>query len=447
MATQQRWSSRLSFILATTGAAVGLGNIWKFPYMAGDNGGSAFILIYLLCVALIGIPLLINEIVLGKYGRNNAPDALAKIAQLNHSSTNWKIVGFIGIGTIALVLSFYSVVSGWAIFYLFKAISGQLQNISATQINNIWGQLLAHPFTMILWHSVFMLLTLGVVRFGVKNGLERASKIMMPLLYIILFFLVYFAYQHGNFIKALDFLFGLRLHDITPRVMIDALGHAFLTLALGAGAMLVYGAYIPEGTNIGRTVIIIALLDILVAFLSGLAIFPLVFKYNLAPTGGPGLMFQVLPIAFSGLKLGSFIGSLFFILLIFAAWTSSISMAEPIVLMITEKTKLARSGACVLVGAVSWALGLLSIFSFNVLNSVKILGRWDIFTFITDLVTNILLPLGGLGFAIFTGYVIIKNNIIGQLNFKNKILFNTWYFLVKYLSPIAILVIILETLI
>ena len=310
---QDQWSSKWAFILAATGAAVGLGNVWRFPYMAGVNGGSAFVAIYLLCVVLIGLPIMVAEILIGRRGRRNPVDSLAVVAQDNGHSPRWGLLGWWGALALLLVLSFYSVVSGWCIAYLFRSVSGQFTHLNPTQIGHVWQHFLTNPWRLLGWHTLFMTLTMGVIVCGVQQGLERATKIMMPLLYVILIVLVIYAGTVGNFAQAAHFLFDFNLHKITTSVVISAMGHAFFSLALGAGAMLMYGAYVPKKVNITSAVTIVAGLDVLVAILSGLAIFPLVFAYHLAPASGPGLMFETLPIAFAHMNGGAFIGGLFFI--------------------------------------------------------------------------------------------------------------------------------------
>jgi len=445
MSTQspkESWSSKKSFILAATGAAVGLGNIWKFPYMAGDNGGSAFVIVYLICVVLIGLPIMMAEIILGKCGSHNPIDTMKNLAIEANSTTNWKYTGWIGTLALLLILSFYSVVSGWSIAYLLKTAFGFFNDKSPQEITNYWNEFLLDPWDLLLWHSIFMFITLYVVAKGVKNGLERASNILMPALFIVLILLAIYSCATGDAIKAMDFLFSFDYHKLSAGIIIDALGHAFFTLALGAGCMLVYGAYLPKKVTVSGSVISIAILDVLVAFLSGMAIFPLVFKYGLAPQGGPGLMFEVLPITFSQMPFGSIIGAMFFILLLFAAWTSSISLAEPLVLLLIERANLSRKTASIIVGSFAWLIGIGSLLSFNVWSDFKIFGKWTIFYINTDLTTNILLPVGGLLFSIFAGWKLNQVKAQEALGFKQKWQYKSWLFLVKYIAPLAIAVII-----
>lgn len=445
-AKREHWTSKLGFILAATGAAVGLGNIWKFPYMAGNNGGSAFVLIYLLCVALIGIPLLLAEMLIGRRGQQNTVNSLRTLALAAKKSPHWDIIGWLGAITLILVLSFYSVVAGWSIAYIFRAWMGDFNQLSAQGIEILWQQFLANPWQLMFWHAVFMLMTMWVVERGVQSGLEKASKIMMPGLFLLLIILDIYAYYYGDFKAGFLFLFDFKLQKISADVIVSAMGHAFFTLAIGAGCMLVYGSYLTKNIKLGGAVLTIVILDVLVAILAGLAIFPLVFINHLKPEGGPGLMFEVLPIAFSQMIGGQFFGGLFFILLLFAAWTSSISIAEPLVILLTERHGLKRLTASIIVGIFGWVLGLASLLSFNVWQNFHFLNGRTVFTFITDLATNLLLPIGGLGFSLFAGWIMTKKSTKEELQFPSA-LYTTWLYLVRYIAPLGILLIVINSLI
>jgi neurotransmitter:Na+ symporter, NSS family len=441
-ANRDHWSSKLGFILAATGAAVGLGNIWKFPYMAGNNGGSAFVLIYLICVVFIGVPLMFAEMVIGRHGQQNAVNSMRRLALESHHSRHWELVGWLGALTLLLVLSFYSVVAGWSVAYMFRAWMGEFTGLSAAAINSLWQEFLTNPWKLMFWHALFMIMTMWVVARGVQKGLEEASRIMMPSLFVILLILDVYAIIDGDFTAGVNFLFAFKIQAITPQVIISAMGHAFFTLAVGAGCMLVYGSYLEKSIHLGSTVATIVVLDVLVAILAGLAIFPIVFAYHLTPEAGPGLMFQILPIAFSKMFGGQFFGGLFFVLLLFAAWTSSISIAEPLVIILTERYGLKRLTASITVGIVGWIFGLASLLSFNVWENRKILGHWTVFTAITDLSTNLLLPLGGLFFSVFAGWVLHPNISRNELAFSKPLLFKIWLFLVRYIAPLGIIIII-----
>jgi len=442
---QDQWSSKWAFILAATGAAVGLGNIWRFPYMAGVNGGSAFVVVYLICVAIIGLPIMVAEILIGRRGRRNPVDSLTVIAKENGHSRHWGLLGWWGALALLLVLSFYSVVAGWCIAYLFRSFSGEFTHTTPAQITAIWHHFLSNPWHLLGWHTLFMTMTMGVIVCGVQQGLERATKIMMPLLYVILAVLVVYAAIIGDFSKAAHFLFDFNIHKITTGVVISAMGHAFFSLALGAGAMLMYGAYVPKKVNITNAVAIVAVLDVLVAILSGLAIFPLVFAYHLPPQSGPGLMFETLPIAFSQISGGAFIGGLFFILLIFAAWTSSINLAEPLIAITMARLKVKRVVAAPIIGVLAWLLGIGSLLSFNVWRNVKFFHTFSVFDAATAIPTDIILPIGGLGFALFAGWIMKTRASRNELQSTKPMIYHAWHFLVRYIAPAGIVIIFISS--
>jgi NSS family neurotransmitter:Na+ symporter len=442
---REHWTSKLAFILAATGAAVGLGNIWKFPYMAGNNGGSAFVLIYLLCVMFIGIPLMLAEMLIGRRGQLNAVNSLSNLAKEARKSPHWDLIGWLGALTLLLVLSFYSVVAGWSLAYIFRAWMGAFNGLSDQAITTLWQQFLTNPWQLMIWHALFLIMTMWVVERGVQSGLEKASKILMPCLFLVLLVLDIYAYFYGDFKAGLTFLFAFKMSQITPSVVISAMGHAFFTLAIGAGCILVYGSYLTRDVRLGGAVMTIVILDVLVAILAGLAIFPIVFAHHLPPEGGPGLMFEVLPIAFARMFAGQFFGGLFFILLLFAAWTSSISIAEPLVILLTERRGWSRLSASIMIGLVAWVLGLASLLSFNRWENFKLFSNWTVFSAITDLSTNILLPLGGLGFAIFAGWVLTTQTTREELRLP-PFVFKIWLYLVRYIAPVGILLIIFNSL-
>lgn len=432
-----QWSSPFAFILAATGAAVGLGNVWRFPYMAGEHGGSAFVMLYLLFVVLIGLPIMISEILIGRRAHTNPVSALQFLAEESGKTSQWKWLGWWGALALLLVLSFYSVVAGWGIAYLYRSLAVGFAGQYPHEITQTWAHFLSNPWKLMGWHALFMCLTIWVIIRGVQEGLEKATKFMMPALYVILIILVIYAGTVGDFKQAFHFLFDFHVEKITPSVVVAAMGHAFFTLALGAGAMLTYGAYVPKKVNIAQAVCIVAALDVLVAFLSGLAIFPLVFAYHLAPNSGPGLMYVTLPIAFAHISFGSLIGALFFLLLIFAAWTSSINLAEPMVIILMDKLKLPRNQSAILVGIIAWIMGIGSVLSFNVWQNVKLFGH-TIFSITTGVPTNFILPIGGLGFAIFAGYVMKKKFTQEEVHPR---IYPIWRFLVRYVATIGIIVV------
>lgn len=436
-----RWSSQLNFILTTTGAAVGLGSIWKFPYMVGANGGSTFVLLVILATIILGIPVMMAEILLGRLARKNPVQTMKLLAKQEQQPLAWQYLAWWGALALILVLSFYSVIAGWSIAYMLKTWQGSLTHLTAQEITTIWQQFLTNPKELILWHSIFMLTTIYIVAKGIKTGIETAAKIMLPGLLLILIILMIYSIKVGMFTKALEFLFVLDLSKLTPGTIINALGQAAFSLAIGAGCMLTYGCYIEDNTKIGLTSSIIAILVIAVSLLSGLAIFPLVFAADLPLESGPGLMFKILPIAFSNMPGGAWFGGLFFLMLWFAALTSSVSMAEPLVLILIEQGKLSRKTASLLVGLITWNLGLLALFSFNLLQDVKLFGHYNFFNIMADFATNIILPTGMLGFAIFAGWVIKPSTAKAAMNIS-PLAFLCWQYLVKLIAPLGIIMII-----
>lgn len=437
-----QWSSRLAFILAATGSAVGLGNIWKFPYITGENGGGAFVIVYLLCILLIGVPIMMAEVMLGRRGRQSPINSMRELAKEAGGSRLWALLGGLGVVAGFLILSYYSVIAGWAMAYIVRVGSGVFEGATPDGVSSIFGQFIADPEKLLAWHSLFMVLTMLVVARGVK-GLERTVRFLMPALLVILVLLVGYAMEQGSFQQAVSFLFSADFSKITNESVLTAMGHAFFTLSLGMGAIMVYGAYLPSKVGIGSTTMVIAFADTAVALLAGLAIFPIVFANGLEPASGPGLIFQTLPIAFGQMPYGSIFGTLFFVLLFFAAWSSSISLIEPTVAWLVEKKKMSRMRACIWAGLVTWSLGVGTVLSFNIAADVTFFGK-TFFDLLDYLTANIMLPLGGLCIAIFAGWVMSKEVAREELNLKSPALFNGWLFLVKYLSPLAVFIVFLN---
>jgi len=442
ISAQGEWSTRLAFIFAATGSAVGLGNIWKFPYITGENGGGAFVLVYLLCIALIGVPIMMAEILLGRRGRQSPINTMRDLAKEAGAKPYWRWLGWLGVIAGFLILSYYSVIAGWAMAYFVRVSTGVFEGATADGVSSIFGQFIADPEKLLAWHSLFMIMTMLVVARGVK-GLERAVRFLMPALLVLLLLLVVYAMEQGDFAQALNFLFSADFSKITSESILTAMGHAFFTLSLGMGAIMVYGSYLPNKVSIGSTTLIIALADTVVALLAGLAIFPLVFANGLEPSSGPGLIFQTLPIAFGHMDYGSVFGGLFFLLLVFAAWSSSISLIEPAVAWLVENKNISRMRACVLSGMTTWLLGVGTVLSFNLTADVTLFDK-TFFDLIDYLTANIMLPLGGLCIALFVGWVMSREDSRAELNMQGSIFYNIWIFLLKYISPTAVLIVFLN---
>ncbi|MCG8521936.1 MAG: sodium-dependent transporter [Pseudomonadales bacterium] len=437
------WSSRLAFILAATGSAVGLGNIWKFPYVTGENGGGAFVLVYLLCIAIIGIPIMMAEVMIGRRGGHSPVNSIKAIAQRDGLNPAWKLVGAVGILAGFLILSFYSVIGGWTISYVGTTASGQLSGQTADAVGAIFSGLLSNPGTLLLWHTVFMALVMLVVAKGVRSGLERAVSILMPALFVLLLIVVGYAMTTGHFGQAAAFLFQPDFSKLTTSGVLVALGHAFFTLSLGMAVMMAYGSYLPKKISIAKTSITVSVIDTGVALLAGLAIFPIVFANGLEPGAGPGLIFQTLPLAFGQMPMGSLFGTLFFVLLIFAAWTSGISLLEPIVEWLEEQKGMNRTVSTLGAGVVCWALGIASILSLNLwadfapLGFIPMLEGKTIFDLLDFFTANILLPLGGLLVALMAGWVMSKPAMEKELALSPGT-FNLWFVTVRFITPIAV---------
>tara|TARA_B110000444_G_scaffold260881_1_gene309709 strand:- start:2048 stop:3424 length:1377 start_codon:yes stop_codon:yes gene_type:complete len=439
------WSSRTAFILAATGSAVGLGNIWKFPYVTGENGGGAFVLIYILCVLFIGIPIMLAEVYLGKRGRLNPIASIKYISERENRSKNWRVIGLIGILAGILILSYYSVIAGWTMAYATRAAFGVINNIDAVGAAAMFNDFVSDPERLLAWHTIFSIMTAIVVSKGVKSGLESAVIRLMPALLVLLLALVIFSAIEGDFASGVKFMLYPDFSQVTWKTVLIAMGQAFFSLSLGMGALMVYGSYLSSDISIPQTCVIVASLDTLVALLAGLAIFPIVISSGLEMTQGPGLIFQTLTVAFGAMPGGQLFGTLFFILLIFAAWTSSISLIEPMIIWMIEKYNLTRIQAATISSGLAWLLGIGTIISFNIGSEIKIFNM-NIFEMLDYLTSNILLPLGGIMITIYVSWLISKESIDAELKIKSNILRFIWYFSAKIIAPLAVIMVMLNAL-
>jgi len=437
------WSSRLAFILAATGSAVGLGNIWKFPYITGENGGGAFVLVYLLCVALIGIPIMMAEVLIGRRGRQSPINTMRVLAAESGKSGHWQLLGWAGVIAGFLILSYYSVIAGWAMAYVARAAGGAFVGQSPEQIGGLFKSFISDPEKLLAWHTLFMTMTMVVVARGVKSGLEQAVRYLMPALLILLIVLVGYSMATADFSAGLKFLFKPDFHKLTWNSVLIAMGHAFFTLSLGMGAIMIYGSYLPKNASIAKTSFAIAGADTAVALLAGLVIFPIVFANGLHPGAGPGLVFVTLPIAFGQMPGGMFFGALFFVLLSFAAWTSAISLIEPAVAWLVENHGMTRVNAAVWSGALAWLVGIGTVFSFNLWSSPLAFGK-TFFDLLDYLTANIMLPLGGLAIAVFAAWLMSRESTLDELEMGDHSGYRLWRFLVRYVTPIAVSIIFLN---
>ena len=440
------WSTRLAFILAAAGSAIGLGNVWRFPYTAGEYGGGAFVLVYLLCVAAIGIPIMMAEILIGRRGRQSPINTMRTLAEREGKPAAWSLLGWMGILSGFLILSFYSVIAGWTLAYVVRAAGGAFTGIDAAASKAMFDGFVGNPEALFAWHTVFMVLTVMVVARGVASGLEQSVKWMMPALFVLLLVMVVYAGWAGDLGAAARYLFApdfARLQDKAGEAILSAMGQAFFSLSLGMGAIMVYGSYLRHDASIARSTVMIAATDTLVALLAGLAIFPMVFAHGLEPGSGPGLIFVTLPIAFGEIPGGSLFGALFFVLLVFAAWTSSISILEPVVAWLVENRGFSRVRAAIIGGTGAWLLGIACLLSLNLWSGYTVAGKGilDLFDYLT---ANILLPLGGILIAIFAGWVLPRAATLDELGGTDSAGYRLWRFLIRYVAPAAVALVLLN---
>jgi neurotransmitter:Na+ symporter, NSS family len=432
------WASRWTFIMAATGSAVGLGNMWKFPYVAGNNGGGAFVLAYIGCILLIGVPVMMAEVAIGRRGRQSPINAMRELVAESNVNSSWRYLGWLGVVAGLLIISFYAVIAGWALDYIFAMASGELSGATGETAAGVFGALLADPARLIFWQTLFLVLCVGVVVGGVKKGLGIAVEILMPLLFIMLLILLGFSIVRGNFAAGWDFLFNVDFAALTGRGVLEAMGQAFFTLSIGMGAIMAYGAYMPQSANIGKTILTVAFFDSLVAIISGLVIFSIVFATpGIEPSAGPGLMFISLPVAFGNMPGGLLIGSVFFVLVTIAAWSSAISLLEPGVAWLIEAKNMTRLQANLLIAVSIWVLGLGSVFSFNIWAESTVAG-FTFFDFLDFLTSNVMLPLSGLLIALFVGFVMKERFVDDEMQGTSALMMKIWRLALRYLAPAAI---------
>ncbi len=431
-------------MLAAIGSAVGLGNIWRFPYVAGESGGGAFVLIYLFFVFVIGVPLLMSEFLIGRRGGMSPINSMRQVAVSEGRSGAWGLVGWMAVFAPIFGLMFYSVVGGWALAYIFETATGMFVGTDAAGSAANFNAFKGDPLVLAAWHFLFMAATVYIVARGIRAGIEQAVTWMMPALFVLLIVLVIYAAIAGDFARAASFLFSFDFSKITLPVVLIAVGQAFFTLSLGGGGMMTYGAYLSKSVPLPQVASIIALSDTGVALLAGFAIFPIVFANGLAPGAGEELIFITLPVAFGQMPLGTLFGTLFFILLAVAAVTSSISMLEPIISYLEEHKGVKRARMALATGFALWVGGLGSVFSYNVwkdfypLDFLKVFEGKTIFRILDYLTANILMTLGSILVAIFTGWVLSRKTTQEELGLGDGPLYATWRFLVRFVVPIGV---------
>lgn len=438
---RDQFKSQLGFVFAAAGSAVGLGNIWRFPYMTGTNGGGAFVLVYLICMLLIGVSLLLVEFTIGRHGKSNAIDSYGKIRK-------WaKWIGFLGFFSAFIFLSYYSVVSGWTVFYSIQSFFG-LNGLAPDQMGNFFGAFISDPVKPLLYHGVFMALTVYIIMKGISQGIEKYTKIMMPMLFVLLIVLVGRSITLPNAWEGIKWYLTPDISKITAGVWIAALGQVFFSLSVGMSGMVTYASYLNKSEDLPKTSLIVSLMDSAVVVLAGLIIFPAVFSFGMEPGAGPGLVFITLPAVFAQMPLGSLFSFMFFVLLAIACLTSSISILEMPVAYLIEKFKMSRTQASLSVGAIAYVLGIAVSFSFGIWGDITFFGKgiFDLFDYFGS---NISLPLGGLAAAILVGWFWGEKEAVGEVSNNGTIksgIVRLWFPVVKYVVPVVIVLIFLSNL-
>ena len=452
--TQERWSSRVTFLMASIGFSVGLGNIWRFPYVTGENGGSAFILVYLFFAFTIGVPLVMAEWAIGRrsQGAASSSGSIRDVAVANGASRKWGAVGGIAVLAVFLIMLTYTVVAGWTLDYFVRAATGSFTGITADESRSMFDSLMANPWRLAFWQAVVVFLTVYINSKGIHAGIERAVNILMPSLFICLLIMVGYAFFVGDVASTIDFLLTPDFSKITSQTMLMALGQAFFSIGIAMAVMITYGSYLDKATSIPQNAIIVVTADTLVALLAGFAIFPLVFAHGLEPGSGAGLVFETLPLAFGNLPGGQLFSSIFFLLLIAAAITSCIGNFAPVIAWTEETFKVSRAKAGWIAGLVMWLLGLLSVLSLNILSGFHPLDHFSLFegkTIFDTLDTvsaNLLLPVGALLTAIFIGWVLPEKVTHEELGLAPDSLgYRTWLFLMRFVIPVAIAIVLFKS--
>lgn len=444
---REHWQSRIGFILAAAGSAVGLGNIWKFPYLVGENGGASFIIVYLFCVAIIGLPVVIAEILIGRTAQKNP---VGSFRELSNGSRFWSGIGFVGVIAGFLILSYYTVIAGWSLGYIVQSCTGcfeEMENVRESAM--LFDGLSSMGWWCILFQGIFSAITILIIYFGVTKGIERASKIMMPLLLLLIIVMVIRGITLEGAKEGIDYLLKADFSNITTRTVLIALGQAFFSLSLGMGALLTYGSYMSKNENIPSSALSIVILDTVIAILAGFMIFPAVFAMGMQPDQGESLIFRILPIVFNTIPGGFVFRIVFFFLLSLAALTSTISLLEVITSFAVDELKLSRKKSAIIFGILVFLVGVPSALSTGILKDVEIFGL-TFFGLADFIASNILLPFGGICISLFVGWFWGVKRALPHLregaeNFPDY-LANIWSFIIRFIAPILIFIIFLVSL-
>ena len=439
----EHFGSKIGAIAALAGSAIGLGNIWKFPYITGENGGAAFILIYILCICFIGIPIMLAEFAIGRRGGKDVYGTFKTLAP----GTKWSAFSIITVCTAAVILSYYGTIAGWTMEYMCLSLTDTFNNATPESVESVFTNFTTNPIKPVIWQLAFMALTGAIIVFGVKKGIERCSKIMMPVLFIIIIFMsIRSLTLNEHSIEGLKFLFWPDLSAVNSKTVLMAMGQAFFSLSVGMGIIMTYAAYVPKNEDIHNMSYKVVISDTSMAILSGIAILPATFAFGMTPNAGPGLVFLTLPQAFAQMPLGQVWSFLFFILLIIAALTSSISLLEVVVAYMINELKMKRTTATVISAVLIGILGIFTTLAFGPLKHITLFGM-NIFDIMDYTASNILLPLGGMLICYFAGFVLGHDSLRDELTNGNTIkvkLFGIYFFIMRYIAPIAIILLMLN---
>ncbi len=443
-----RWASSTMFVLAASGAAVGFNNLWQFPYIAGEYGGGAFVIVYFFCILLIGLPLLMAEVMLGRAGRASPVFAFYHLTEQARARHFWVFVGALGILGGFLIFSYLSVIAGWTMAYTLRSALGVFSGLTADGISSLFTALVNDPEKQLFWHTLFVVMTMVAGGRGLRLGLEPVIRHAAPVMFILLFILFLYASSTGEFEHALIYLFEPDFTRLTGIGILTAMAHAFFSLGLGVGVMLMYGAYLDEEVSIARTSLAVAGIDTAVALMGAVIVFSVLFAGKVELSSGAGLVFQALPLAFDHIPLGRIFGTLFFALLVVIAWLTAIALVEPAMVWLGERFGLSRFKAALLTGTLAWTLGLAAILSFNYwafsfkfLGSLKKLGFFDILQILTS---QALLPVGGILIALFAGWVMAAASTRERLAMRSPCAFDSWIWAVRLVTPALLLIVLLN---
>lgn len=444
----EQWSSRWGFYLAAIGFSVGLGNIWRFPFVTGQNGGSAFLLIYLAAALIIGFPLIVSELSIGRRGRGSPTKSIIAVARESSASPRWGAIGTLAMFCVFMIMSYYTVISGWTLDYLLRSVSGTFSEIKAEESETMFQSLMSNPWRLMFWNTVVHVFIYLIVRRGVQGGIEKAVKVLMPILFASLVLMVIYGFVAGDMTSAAKFLMEPDFSKVNALTVMSAVGQAFFSIGIGMGALIAFGAYLPDDYSIPRSSTVIIFADTGVALIAGFAIFPLVFAFGLEPSGGSGLTFETLPIAFGQMTGGLIFGSVFFLLLFAAGLSSCIGGCEAIAFAVTERLGVPRKVAILYISILMWLVGLVTIFSlgawsgFHPFDFIPSMRGMNTYVAIDHLAANILLLIGALSTAVFFGWFVPKHIKLESIGISEGLIFQVWHILLRYCIPVILLVVL-----